>query len=363
MMNQNNERKKEILAEIHKAMQQKTKRGGNIKEDIVKENRVLALLCHDYHMEPRDCAKKMNILYGYDMTGNDVIQVLRNRRLSKPAERAMLLKWAEEVSEFFMEAFDGKEEAFKKFEEKRRESVLQGGRKHDIQERLVAIMIYEKYTTMNIYHDREELHSLGNTLARYVFYDMSDSVANVYDFQQLRESKRKESSTIAEKTISYDQAMRRMSQLENTLERTNMMLQELQDEFEEELESSRVKELVDFFSKLNSEKYGCILDELLVVKRGVDQLRKENYEIPIEINGLLIVIKKLIQFIRDSHIEPMMRIHSIREVIATDIEFCNYEGTPFQNADEIKKVRVVSPGWIYKDKEIQISRPKVREEK
>ena len=91
-------------------------------------------------------------------------------------------------------------------------------------------------------------------------------------------------------------------------------------------------------------------------------LRKNNYELPIEINGLLIMVKKLIQFVRDSHIEPMMKINSIREVIASDVEFCNYEGTPFNTPEEKKTVKVVSPGWIYKDKELQISRPKVKEE-
>ena len=37
------------------------------------------------------------------------------------------------------------------------------------------------------------------------------------------------------------------------------------------------------------EKYGYILDELLVVRKGIDELRKQNYELPVEINGLLIM--------------------------------------------------------------------------
>jgi len=133
-------------------------------------------------------------------------------------------------------------------------------------------------------------------------------------------------------------------------------------QFKEQLEASKVKELADFFAMLNSEKYGCILDELLVVRKGVDALRKSNYELPIEINGLLIMVKKLVQFVRDSHIEPMMKIDSIKEVSACDIEFCNYEGSPF-DSDKTKKVRVISPGWVYKDKDLQISRPKVKEVK
>ena len=140
------------------------------------------------------------------------------------------------------------------------------------------------------------------------------------------------------------------------------MLQELQDEFDDQIEASKSKELAEFFSKLNSEKYGYILDELLVVRKGIDELRKQNYELPVEINGLLIMVKKLIQFVRDSHIEPIMKVNSVREVKATDVEFCNYEGSPFIAAEDTKKVKVISSGWIYKDKELQISRPKVKEE-
>ena len=140
------------------------------------------------------------------------------------------------------------------------------------------------------------------------------------------------------------------------------MLQDLQEEFEEQLEESKVREMTEFFAKLNSDRYGYILDELLQINKGAEVLRKNGYTLPLEINGMIIMLKQLIQFVKDNHIEPIMKINSIRQVLATDIEFCNYEGTPFASGNEVKTVRVVSPGWVYKDKEIQISRPKVKEE-
>ena len=140
---------------------------------------------------------------------------------------------------------------------------------------------------------------------------MVDGISNTYNFTQLKDEKKKQQKNAPEKKLSYEEAMKKLNQLEITLERTNTMLSDLQDEFEEQLEASKVKELADFFARLNSEKYGCILDELLVIRKGIDQLRKNNYELPIEINGLLIMVKKLIQFVRDSHIEPIMKINSI----------------------------------------------------
>lgn len=361
MININDQKVKEVIQGIHEAMLRKVKRGSQVKEDIVMENRIFSIICGDFDLSPTKIAILMNQKYGYEMTGNEVIQVFRNRRMANPVERKELLQWAENVAECFAKAVGGERNNFEKFEKVRKESSLKSGKKHDSQDRIAAIMIYEKYPEIDSFDDVENLYLLGNTLAKYFFYDISDVICEVYGFPQYRDNKKKKQ--IKEKNLTFDQALLKIERLENTLERTNTMLQDLQDEFEEQLEAGKIKELTDFFVRLNSEKYGCILDELLVVHKGVNELRKNKYELPIEINGLLIMVKKLVQFVRDSHIEPIMKINSIREVIASDVEFCNYEGTPFVTSNETKIVKVVSPGWVYKDKELQISRPKVKEEK
>lgn len=353
-------RKKEVSAMIegmHKIMLGKAKKGGSIKEDFVKENRVFQVLCMDINMEPRVCAEEMNRRYGYSMTGNDVIRIFRDRRMSNRAERGELFQWAMQVAELFGAAAGGSREAFEKFEQVRKTPALKNGKSHDSQERVAAHMIFARYPELDVHGDLESLCLLGNTLARYFFYELADVLAAEYGYAQHREKEDGE-----EKKLTYEEAVRRISQLEKSLERTNIMLQDLQEEFEEQLEESRIREMTEFFMKLNSEKYGCILDELLQMRKGAEELKKNQHELPLEINGMLIVLKKLIQFIKDSHIEPIMKINSIRQVIAADIEFCSYEGTPFSSKEERKTVKVISPGWIYKDKEIQISRPKVKEE-
>lgn len=60
--------------------------------------------------------------------------------------------------------------------------------------------------------------------------------------------------------------------------------------------------------------------------------------------------------------EPVLKINSVQEVTAADIQYYGYEGRPFSSPEERKKVKVVSPGWIYMDKQVQISRPRVQEE-
>lgn len=362
MINVKEPKIKEALEKIHEAMLRKARRGGPIREDIVMENRLFAIIFQDFDMEPRKCAEIMNQMYHYELSGYEIIEIFKNRRMANPAERREMFRWAEELAEYFAGAIAGQRESFEQYEKKRKESFLENKRRHRVQERLAAISIYEKYPEIDWHGDKDNLFLLGDTMARYFVYDISDVIGEVYGFSQYRDGRHSEGRGRTERKYTYGQALGRIDHLENMLDRNNRMLQELQEEFEEQLAASKTKELTDFFARLNSEKYGCILDELLVVRKGVEELRRSDFELPIEINGLLIMVKKLIQFVRDSHIEPIMRIGSIREVTAADVEFCNYEGTPFQTPEEKKQVRVVSPGWIYRDKELQISRPKVKEE-
>jgi len=360
MINIENQKIQEVIQGIHEAI---AARGVKVNENIVAENRLFSCICHDFDLEPTKCANRMNEKYGYEFSGDEIIQIFRSRRMANPVERRELFQWADEITNYFAGAIGGNRKSFDSYEKKRKEAALKSRRRHPSQERIAALMIYEKYPEIDQFDDTESLYLLGNTMAKYFFYSISDAIAEVYGFSQNKDNKEKGGNEKAEKKMPYDKAVKRVEQLERILDRTNTMLQELQDEFEEQLEASKVKELTDFFVRLNSERYGCILDELLVVRRGVDELRKSDYELPIEINGLLIMVKRLIQFVRDSHIEPVMKINSVREVTASDVEFCNYEGSPFITPKEKKKVRVISPGWIYKDKQLQISRPKVKEER
>ncbi len=373
MINQKDKKVAEIIRRIHKSALQKGKKGRHIKKEIVTENRMISVFCNEYGMNPGKCAKVLNATYDEEQTTDSIIRILRLRKMANPSERKAMFNWADEITNCMEKAINGSKNAFERYKKLMdrisAEFVTQKDREMDkdyrCPERIAVIMIYRKYPEIDKFDDTSLIYSMGSTLSRHFFYDIGDIISDVYNFvPYTAEENRKKDDDEGEKKekITYEQALQRIDKLENILERTNVMLQELQDEFDEQLETSKVNELADFFAKLNSEKYGCILDELVMVRKGVDELRKSNYELPVEISGLLIMVKKLIQFVMDCHINPIMRLNSVKEVSASDVEFCNYEGTPFKTPDEKKKVRVISPGWIYKDKELQISRPKLREE-
>ena len=80
----------EVIQEIHEVVQRrKVKKEQLIKEEIVAESRLFALLCKNAGMEPTKCAVTLNDKYGYDFTGDQIIQMFRRRRMANPVERNM----------------------------------------------------------------------------------------------------------------------------------------------------------------------------------------------------------------------------------------------------------------------------------
>lgn len=361
MINAKDEKIKELSASLHEKICRKARQAGDENDDIILENRLFCLLCDDSGIPPTKCAIKLNEKYGYDLLGDDIIRVFRRCRMAFPKERMELFNWVYQLVDLFEDTANGKKIAFEKFDKKRKESAVKSSKHHKSQDRICVIMISRRFPELFNEEDIDVIYKLGDTLSKYLFFDICDVICETYGFPTYKESQNNVQPKEIQSSLTLEQAIKKINLLEDELERTNNMLLDLQKDFSEQLAESKIKELTDFFAKLNSEKYGCILDQLLELQKGVNELRKKDFEVPLEINGVLIVVKKLIQFIKDSHITPIMKPDSEKTVKASDVEFCDYIGTPFNSETEFKKIRTLSPGWIFKDKEIQISRPRVEE--
>lgn len=357
MINVEKGKVKAIMADFHKNVEERWTKDD---EENLLMSRILEELIKAPSIAPRDCADILNSKYSYGLSGNDVINQYRKRFLGNPKEREAIIEWGCKVEKYFETALLGDKDSFVKFNSERKINVLKtsdGSR--NPQNYVLLNMLFRDYPEIDIFKDFKKIRNLPVIPCKFLFFDLVDIIAEHYGFETFKSSKTR-NSTVEEK-LSIEQLKRKVDLLETRLERTSLMMKELEDDFASRLDATKTQELTQFFSSLNSEKYGFILDELLLLRKGVDELRKNNYEVPLELNGVLIMIKKLIQFVRDSHINPIMKVNSVNLVKASDIEFCNYEGSPFTSNDEVKKVKVVSPGWIFSDKDIQISIPHVKE--
>lgn len=317
----------------------------------VRENRLFKLMCDDWQREPRGYAEDLNDDYGYNLLGDDIITFFRKNRCAAQEKRNGIFEASVTAAAAFVKALTSRTQAdYDNYMSLRRTATLADNHGR-ISERIICLMLYKKYPELDKGEDLKSLEKFGNAFMRYLLYDISDLLKNICSGKS-KNSARGEKRDLQQEKIEL---------LENMLNRSDMLLKDLQDEFDARIKESHQDDLVEFFSRLNSDKYGCILDGVLIARNGVRQLRKEKVQLHPEIGGLFILIEQLANFIRDSEINPILRLGAVKEMRLDEIESCDYEGSPFVNGTEIKRVKVLSPGWVYKNKDVQIARPRLKE--
>ncbi|OUO41171.1 hypothetical protein B5F82_02050 [Megamonas hypermegale] len=358
MINVETPKFKTFLNKIHDEIESKKRRtNGN---DYILENRILKLVLEKKSLGPGAWARLINEKYNYSISTDEVITVLRSTypKLNYPDDRERTLLLVEEVANSFIKALSlGTPEAFETFKRKRN-SIFSTKRSFP---RLICLEIFNKCPEINTLGDGDTLENFRDVIDKYILYGLTDALAEYCNTTNLNNKKRAFKQKRDKKNINIDDLEQRIAYLEGALQRSNMMMQDLQDEFDEQLLETKIQEMTAFFAKLNADKYGRILDTLLQVRKGIIQLKKQHIVLPPEISGLFILIQKLSQFVIDNHIDPIMKPNSKQRIKANEAELCDYEGTPFKDNNEEKIIMVFSPGWIYKDKDIRIARPKIKE--
>lgn len=350
MLNINDPNVKRFMESMHNGIERRSKHLSSSYDDYVLENRIIKVFCENPTLAPPRCADTINDRYDRNLSGDRIIQILSTFRLNEKEKRAEVFDWASKSVDALAKALETREpKDFDDFKALRDKKLFNHDR-HRIQERTVCIMLYFKHPELAIGKDFESIEKFGDVYMKYLFLDMIDVLRKIC-------GKTKSSSRGDKNDAKSD----RISTLENQLNRSDMLLKDLQDEFDARIRESHQDDLIAFFSQLNSEKYGCILDAVFSAKIGVRQLRRNNVQLPPEIGGLFILIDKLAQFIRDNEINPILKPGTVQDMSFDEAEACEYEGTPFKTADDVKRVKVISPGWFYKNKDVQISRPRLKE--
>ena len=351
----------QVIDKLHEKIQNRhTKK--RVRQEISNENCMLMVCLQNPGLSPMQMVERVNTYYGTMVRYDDVLEFFRVQKINRPEVRIAIFTQAKQSASLLEQAMKNDLSALNQFEEEMKSRSKEFGIHRQFFSRILLTTFFQNNPAFHKYGDEEDVALMGNTLQFYTLLDLIDSIRQAIENQEEVESA--EEKTL--KTVpvrELEKASQRIRELESALERTGYLLSDLQDEFDAQLEQNKIREIVKFFSQLNSEKYGFLLDELLALQKGVSRLRKQKYETPPEISGVLILVRKLIQFVQDSHINPMFRLDQVLEITASQAEEMDYEGDPFLDNTMLRKVQVLSPGWIYQDKEIQISRPKVREMK
>ncbi|MBQ9083442.1 MAG: hypothetical protein IJY28_08090 [Clostridia bacterium] len=311
------------------------------KHPFRHENMVLCLSACYPNEEPREIATRLNqspAADGKTFGGDDVIKMYKKMRLGNVPERKKILAFATEVCAVLLNALEGDS---------------------------AAVQEYRKTCT----------EQTGKTAKRAIFQLLRHHLADQLDSdtQQAALRLNREFSAecldeiadaVEEYLNSYSGnavAIDPVAKLKNDLERTRAMLRSMQDSFDERLEHSRTEEQEIFFSNLNSQRYGYILDLLQSAQNGFQKLREKRMRVPVELHSVQSLIRHMIEFVNDYGVSPIMMVDTVLDVTVQEIGELQYEGSPFDSDADVKRVRVVSPGWQIEEHHIIISYPRVVE--
>ena len=326
---------KKFLEAAHHGIIKRTRNlSDKTDSNYVFESRLFQLLCREKYLSARRCAEKFSERYGVDVGEEEVIRAFRSCRINNVDKRREVFDWAESAVENFIRAVvSGSQQVGENYFKTAASADFNFS---DVKHKIFCLMLYVKHPELDTGGDLENLEKFGSVFAKFLRLDMHSFLRELCKIPKRERGSRVENEDA-------------------------LLIRDLQDDFEERLKQSHQNEIAEFFSRLNSEEYGYILDTLIDVRSGISRLRRQNVELPEEISGLFILIDNFTKFVRANEINPVMKLGSIHNMKASDIESRSgdYEGTPYGSAEEIKRVKVISPGWHYKD--IQISRPRFQE--
>lgn len=285
-----------------------------------------------------------------------------------------------ELEQLLLKMIDGDIEAYKEFNEKYEKYVFD---KNEVQNRgmqkfipLGMIISLSRNLENPLELAKEEklgLRNLSYFVAKRIISDIK------YEIGYLQGLRKKRKDT-AELLDSFKQVVEDSTELdeneEESLESIKLerdqykkslqfiqkSLNELSENLEEETQNMVAEQIKEFFVSLNSAKYGNFLDKIPLTEELLRSIRKNEIEteIPQEIKRVLMFIKLVIKFVKDQGITPIDEVNRVFEGTAEEIAEMDYVGEEFID-DEVKKMRVIAPGYKYKN--LIISIPKVEEVK
>ncbi len=313
------------------------------KNDFTAENMMLAAYLTNPKMEPRDCAERYNDFFArvyntMEYTGDKVIRSFKTIGLGHIGKREKLVGECVKLGNRLLKALAENDGSLLDDEF---DTVIKS---HPQAARLIIIAMLEQDEGLKAMKNRKNVFRLNKTFAKRCLYDI---------MKLLNEEEKPK--------IAPEEYVDEIKHLTSSLNRANSRIAMLRMQMEEQIEEERIQVQTEFIAKLNSARYGCILDMLMSAQAGFRKLRRSGTELPIEISSVPVVTRKLLQFVEDCGIEPMEEVGEELIISSADLEKYEYEGTPFESSEDEKAVKVISPGWEMYEKGIVISAPKVKE--
>ena len=348
--------------------------------DKIFDSKILTILIKSFTMEELEKYSHENLHYTwkYEMDKEFVHIISRKTGLNNDERKNEYKSKVRELVDLILKMSDGSKEAYIEFVDKydryvfKKEDGENLGLKKFIPMGILICLSRIQENPLNFSEiEKSAIKNVDRKLAKFFISDIRSEVGCLLGLRKRKKDTTEllnDFKTVIEDSADNDEDEKSEDTIEKLrLERDQyksslMLIQRSFAELEENLEiatSNMVSEQIkEFFVSLNSGKYGNFLDKIPLTEDLLKDIRNSNIEVPQEVKRVLIFIKSVIKFIKDQGVTPIKEVNSIFEGTAEDIAQMDYIGEEFLG-DEVKKLRVIAPGYTYKEHIISI--PKVEE--
>lgn len=297
------------------------------------------------------CAKSIAAkIPEYQITNESIKERLLKMGIDDRNTRAERNEWALEFANLTYAAMEGDVQSL----HRAKQALAKNHRGHFL---LYAInSLFEYVPQLAERPERDLLLKLGNRYAYLCLKDILECITN--EIGASSESAGADTDDAAVLKLQLEDARRELREYREFVEAAD-------SEFDDKLEEIKSREFTDFFSALNNEKYGRLLDALYRNRKLCMEFKRSGGEIPYVLQGLPTFLSKLSMFFKDMGIVPAtpFEVNSIREMTRAEMEGYSYdtesdEALPVA-VDEKVRVKVYSPGWKYGDSVISL--PDIKE--
>lgn len=315
----------------------------------------------------------------YVLPNETIIKMLKYYGINTPERREKFLSNINELKDLFIELLNG--EKYYEFHDKYQEFVFE----YTDKEYEETTSYLKKFIPMGLilsivcspenYLDlsKELVFSLKNCgwkFVKFLITDIEHKIGEILGYRKTKSimemfSEIKDLGSEEEEEDENENIFKIKHQRDSyktTIRLYKNELSRIEKRIEEEAKEAKEEAIKEFYITLNSDKYGNFLDKIPLTEKVLFNIRKKNYgeneSIPEEVRKVLIFIKQVLKFVKDSGITPMDEIGRTFEGSAEDIEKMNYIGNFFEE-NEVKSLKVKTPGYKYGN--IIISLPTVEE--
>lgn len=330
-----------------------------MRQFVKLENLMIRTYLDNPSIRYSDCRKAVQqFMPEFHLEDADIRERASRLRLSDGAVRGNLANWAKEVAKLVYEGMAGDSEAIKTaIAMVERKYSSDAVRKHGCQEQFVLCAMFRYIPELTSGAAGESLLKLGqkyssvclNKILNSIAYDVSEDGLNDLD-----------------SSADISELRRKVHLARKELQEYRALVEAADAEFEDKLEELKSQEIAAFFSALNNEKYGFLIDSLYLHKKAFADVKRSGEGLPYAIEGVPAFMDRLMMFLRDAGISPVSKFapHTTHSLTLEQMEGCRFEPSPERTAPimagEVVTVKVISSGWKLGD--AIVSYPVLQEE-